>query len=270
MGKAQVPPTNPQVQANLTTKALQTKVQFTDLPANNGKQGNMTWSPSFVLQRLACPALPPSQFNPYVTTDYWESDPTAVNNRLKYDDQGNTNAQAMNAGDEPDFNTSYSWGRRQPYDGVIIYTLPNAYRQAPKNVQMGQVNFTLGQHNGTTAEGQNTWPNVGDATLQLPFVPLAHLDRIVLNPAELVNVAAVKPHEVTHEYDEANRCDRRSQRGANAGLTNNTLGAAPYGKLKYTVDWFDQANSTVATTPSGAMLYRCSACCARRPSWTER
>src|SRR5262249_42716887 len=59
-GQAQIPPPSFEARANLTTKALQAKVQFSDFVNQQ-----MQWSPSFVLQRLACPALPPSQINPY-------------------------------------------------------------------------------------------------------------------------------------------------------------------------------------------------------------
>jgi hypothetical protein len=239
MGAAQVP----DAKANLTSTQLQTKVEFTDV-----KGGQLTtWSPGFVLQRLACPALPPGPLNPFVTVDYWESDPIAVGNRLKYDDQG-MSFNNMSPGTEPDWNTTYGWGRRQPYDGVIKYTDSQHYRQAPQNVQMGHINFTFGQHNGNNAmPEQNPQANwTPGQTLQSPFVPLAHFDRIALNSTELLQVVAVKPHELAHSYYEQSN-------GAGAVPTN---GLDPSNRLWYTADWLDHAQNLNPVATGGSFLYR--------------
>ena len=37
-------------------------------------------------------------------------------------------------------------------------------------------------------------------TLQVPFLPLNHQDRILISPAELLHVVAVKPHELPHMF----------------------------------------------------------------------
>src|SRR5262249_42992570 len=152
---------------------------------------------------------------------------------LKYDDQGNTDM--TNPGQEPDWNTTYSWGRRQPYDAVIKYPPPlpwppvnDSYMQQPQGVAMGKINYTLGQHNGQTAMGQTQWPQQGDKTLELPFRPLAHFDRVLLSPTELFQVVGTKPHELTHEF-----CGPPPAIDPNNGLTLN-------GRLKYLVNWVDQ------------------------------
>jgi hypothetical protein len=245
MGRAIIPG----AQANFTSRALQTKVQFTEYtpPPQPGMPARTTWSPGLVLQRLANPALAPSSTNPYISLDYFESDPVAVNIRLKYDNQGNT-FNTMTPGQEPDWNTTYAWGRRQPHDAVIQYTAPGnpaAYRQTPNGVMATDINHTLGQHNGQTAQNQNTWPQQGDQTLQLPFFPLAHYDRILISPMELMHVSALKPHDLTHEFGEAPNVAP----GANTKLQPNN------GRLKYTVDWLDHGVSAQAAA-QGSYLYR--------------
>ncbi len=103
---------------------------------------------------------------------------------------------------QPDWNTTYAWGRRQPYDGRISWQDPNHYQQAPQaGVQppMGTFGNSFNRHNGRAA---NNYPaaNSQNETLEQPFRPLLHLDRIVLNPAELLHVTAVKPSELTHSF----------------------------------------------------------------------
>ena len=117
------------------------------------------------------------------------------------------------------------------------------YQQKPGGMQAqaGKINHTLGQHNGGTAIGQNQWPQQGDNTLQLPFNPLAHFDRIPLSPADLFHVVGTKPHELTHEY---------------YGAPNDPAypnGLLPNGRLRYTVDWLDHG---VQPGQQGSFLYR--------------
>ena len=195
MGAAAVP-AGGSTTANLTSHALSAKVELTDFTVGP-MGGQPNWSPGFVLQRLACPAMPPGQNNPYVTVDYFETTTAAVGHRVKYDQMG------QGTGMEPDYNTTYAWGRRQPYDGVIKFDMMGQphYRQEPQGVAMGQPNFTLGQHNGRTtmpAQPGANWD--GGQTLQLPFRPLAHFDRNVLNPTELFHVVATRPHEFRYEF----------------------------------------------------------------------
>ena len=192
-GAAQIPSANGGVtKAALTSSALQAKVKLGQdfVPPVGGGQPKMQWSPSLVFQRLACPALPASPSNPWITVDYWESDPTAVNIRLKYDDQGNI-YNAMTPGSEPDWNTTYSWGRRQPYDGVVQYNQPYSYRQQPNGVGQGGINHTFGSHNGRTGAWPAPGPNT-DQNLETPFRPLTHYDRNLLNASELFTVSSAR------------------------------------------------------------------------------
>jgi hypothetical protein len=244
-GAAQVP----DAKANLTSTQLQAKVQFTEFVAPPaGGNPIMLWSPGFVIQRLACPALPPGPLNPYVTLDYFESDPIAVYNRLKYDDQGNT-FNGMSPGTEPDWNTTYSWGRRQPYDAVIKYTDAQHYQQKPgQGAAMGHINFTFGQHNGNNQMPEIT-PNAQwnpGQTLQNPLTPLVHYDRVALNSTELLQVVAVKPHELTHSYYESS--------AGNAAVPSS--GLDPNNRLWYTADWMDHAGNLNPVFTNGGFLYR--------------
>ena len=246
MGRAQIPNPNPVAQAHLTSTQLQSKIQFTEFV-----NGQMQWAPTFILQRLACPGLAPGPFNPYITIDYFDSDPVAVNNRLKYDDMGQPGNPTM-PGVEKDWSETYAWGRRQPYDSVIVYSPPgqppapgqSQYWQTTGMAMMGQINFTLGQHNGDAPMPPAPPPAQWSAgqTLEQPFRPLAHYDRIVLNPSELFHVVGTKPHEFGQEY---------------CGPTqpmNPTSGLRPNGRLKYTLDWLD--HGAPANTPQGTFLFR--------------
>jgi hypothetical protein len=246
-GAAQIP----DAKANLTSDQLQAKVQFTEFPAPAvpGTNPTITWAPGFILQRLACPALPPGPSNPFVTIDYFESDPNAIYNRLKYDDQGNT-YNGMAPGTEPDWNTTYSWGRRQPYDAVIKYTDTQHYRQLPgSGAAMGHINFSFGQHNGNNqvpeAQPNAQW-NPGQ-TLQNPFTPLVHFDRVALNSTELLQVVAVKPHELTHLYYES---------AAGNNPVPSPTGLDPNNRLWYTADWMDHAPNLSPAFANGGFLYR--------------
>jgi hypothetical protein len=252
-GPAQAPQGGTKIStANVTSSMLMAKVKFqTEWIAITHEP---TWSPGFVLQRLACPALPPGPQNPYVTTDYWESNPVAVNDRLKYEDaQGTT----LNMGNPPDWNKTYAYGRRQPYDGVVQYPpVPPAngtiqapgdkYAQQPQGAlaDKNQINWTFGQHNGTSPQQSNTPAKQGDATLELPFRPLAHYDRILLNPTELFHVVANRPHELTHNFF-----------GAIPPITPNS-GLDPNGRLRYTADWLDHGRPPNVMTPQSVLLYR--------------
>jgi hypothetical protein len=248
-GKAQIPG----AQAQVTSKALQTKVILDPNNPVDFKNQQIQWSPGVVLQRLCCPALPPDYqingiaINPYVTVDYWESNQVAVNNRLKYDGDGNP-GDPMNPGQEPDWMSSYAWGRRQPYDGVVLYGQQQSsyYKQLPGGAPAnGTPNHSLGRHNGTD---KNNWPNPGDQTLQLPFIPLAHYDRIVLSPIELFNVTALKPFEVTREFGE-------SPTVLQPGQADYYLDPATR-RLKYTVDWLDHGATPTQPGQQASYLYR--------------
>ena len=205
----------------------------TDVDVNTNRP---KWVPMFVLQRLANPYIqgPPAALvpvsdptNPYITIDYLDPDPTGKSVydhvAFRFDGQrGPASTLVPPDLQQPDLAETYAWGRRQPYDARIKWLDPNAakyYRQQPQPAAgMGKVNHTFGRHNGKPV----TWPgsavpggytggfdqSPGDPpgglqnpdTLQVPFLPLNHMDRILLSPAELLHVTAVKPHELTHFF----------------------------------------------------------------------
>ncbi|HKB03434.1 MAG TPA: hypothetical protein VKD90_14520, partial [Gemmataceae bacterium] len=249
---AQIQNGGQQDQAELTSASLQWEIQRDPMmgdytpPAMVGELGKVTWAPGFVLQRLACPAQPPGPTNPYVTIDYWDNDPVTVGNRLKYDMDGN------GTGMEPPWEQTYAWGRRQPYDAVMMFQgqAPNGqqatalYRQQPNGVAQNP-NHTFWQHNGQAQQRQqnDNWTNLG-TTLEQPFRPLAHYDRVVINPTELFHVVAVRPHEFSQLF--------HGPPGAQPASDGLTTTAPSAGRLKFTADWLDHG----VTNGPGGRLHR--------------
>lgn len=235
------------VTAQMTHRGLQAELQpGADVNVGTNRP---TWAPAFVLQRLANPYLQPNpQSNPYITTDYIDADQSGISmhDRVLNRFDGTRGPSGPEMAPQ-DLNTNYSWGRRQPYDGRINYADPVHFRQgqmAPG--PMGQLGgHSFAGHNMRTA---GNWPapaapgsasdespgNQTNDTLQYPFMPLVHLDRIVLNPAELVHVTACKPHEFTKLFHMSN--------------TTPTNGR----KVAYTADWFDMT----ASGPTSTFLFR--------------
>jgi hypothetical protein len=205
------------------------------------------WAPMFVLQRLANPFIQyagqanvnaPDQPNlpdsAYVTIDYLTPDLTGVS---VYDHAEFTNGKRGpdGPGMRPDLNTTYSWGRRQPYDSLIDFQDQNHYRQGAGGAAQGKIGGqTFGKHNAkngnwpaAAAPGQGNPPGTPfespgsqtNDTLQVPFLPLNHPDRILVSPVELMQIAATKPQELTHSFylvsDPANPGFRRTAFTAN-------------------------------------------------------
>jgi hypothetical protein len=151
------------------------------------------------LQRLACPHLPPNPpagsppgappnpnapYNPYITIDYLDSVPSYDGVRFS-SNEPNTGHTA------PSFSQRFSWGRRQPYAANRFEQMA----QRPSPPLTNQVQNTFFRHNGETN------PFSGNSkTLAYPFDWLIHLDRPLISPAELLNVSAFKPHELTHQF----------------------------------------------------------------------
>ena len=224
------------IQANLTTSNLQIQLDSPSrITATGGEPTDIdvltnrpTWIPGFTLQRLANPFVDPNDPNnpnPYVTIDYLNPDITTTSIYDRVDAWFNGNQPAM----QPDWNTTYSWGRRQPYDAAIDYT-QRARHSAQAQAAMGQISGqTLGKHNGQN----NAFPAPGGGadSLEQPFRPLIHLDRVLLSQAELMHVVAVKPHELTHLYQ-----------------------APPAGqRWQFTANWLDQG---VVAPNRGTYLWR--------------
>jgi hypothetical protein len=192
--------------------------------------GNLP-APSLLLQRLACPHLPPNPLpgrpvdptrplNPYLTVDYLR-DVTP-------------NYAALIGVDGPDeppvkpVRERFSVGKRQPYAAHPSQLKP----QAPKPAAGDQPRHTFFRHN---ADQDTPGPNVQSAPPSYPpFDWLVHLDRPLVSPMELLHVSAYKPHELTQEF------------------------INPQGKLKpfnHRAPWFDE-DLKGANPPQSHRLYR--------------
>jgi hypothetical protein len=123
--------------------------------------------PTLLLQRLACPHLPPQPdptkalYNPYVTVDYMENVPV------------NTSTDGIA--------TRKSVGRQQPYAG----SSGQLVAQAPTPALATQPQHTFFNANSPRTN---------------PFNWLVHPDRQLISPMELLHVSAFKPHELTQQF----------------------------------------------------------------------
>jgi len=143
------------------------------------------------LQRLACPALPPQDkaylpnYNPYVTVDYIPGlNPAYAFTTIK------TRPQAGSSNAVPITNRA-SFGRTQPYGGDS------------KNARLWQSQATA-----QTGQPNNTFFGMNDS-LKGPFEWLVHMDRPLISPAEVLNVSAYKPHELTQKFINSGRSQQR-------------------------------------------------------------
>jgi hypothetical protein len=168
---------------------------------------------TFMLRRLACPALPfnstpGSGYNPYVTVDYIENVPT-------YDGVAidNTGAHAFTP-----WPSRFAWGKKEPYAAWSALSLitqqptPDTTRlrlvpQQPTPALTNQPQHTFFGHNYETyrapvVPGPNTSPapTNSSATLTVPFDWLVQLDRQVVSPVELLQVSGFRPHELTQQF----------------------------------------------------------------------
>jgi hypothetical protein len=205
VGPGPTPATAPtdSVTPSFTTENMQFRIETTSYPAGNPN----TALTDLVLQRLACPHLPPSNLNPYVTVDYMQFNSTTVNasatavvyDGRDYDDSGSGTKLTTTAP-----NTMSSWGRKQPYagkqpDGANTNTLVVAQNPSPPSAT--GIKNTFFRHNG---QSNTTWPaaNAGLApeTLMQPFDWLVHFDRPLVSPVELMQVSVYKPHELMQQF----------------------------------------------------------------------
>jgi hypothetical protein len=193
---------------------------------------------TIVLQRLACPYLPfnntPSVngapnplYNPYITVDYLDAVPT-------YDGRTMV-AGAANPAVVKDYTQRYAWGRKQPYaafNDTPTYnptwptaTPPTPYApvmtdtqvlpqnpdsaNAPPNITPypGEPRHTFFRANGvgnTAPANPSPYPanttGFNGETLTIPFDWLTHIDRQLVNPAELLTVSACRPSQLTQLF----------------------------------------------------------------------
>jgi hypothetical protein len=212
-----------------------------------------------VLQRLACPHLPPDPsptliggapnplYNPYITVDYVEGVPTH-----------NTGSIGIGA--------RYSIGKSQPYAarrsaGGVQANLKNQTPDPapPGGARSGQpqhtflrinsveeVNYTrdvdplIIDYNGDDVAEPPSPAGVGmtPQTLKLPHDWLVHFDRDLISPMELLQVSSYKQHELTQQF----MVDRNSD----GDLTDAN---EPF---QQHVDWFDRRTAAGSTN----RLYR--------------
>jgi hypothetical protein len=186
-------------QANPFPITLAVKEEFANLTTPSSMsyvgppQQNPTASYGLFLQRLACPALPPTGpgvpvYNPYITVDYIEALP--VNNALQYTGSGPNPPANYKL---PQARASY--GRNQPYaadKSQLKAQQPQpALNNAPQN--------TFFRHNGKEA-APPVKPGSLFNTISYPFNWLQHGDRPLISPLEILHVSAFKPHELTQQF----------------------------------------------------------------------
>jgi hypothetical protein len=208
--------------------------------------GNTGTNIVVALRRLACPHLPPDAnvflpsppnppntpnplYNPYVTVDYMDKVPV----------QGST------PGPIPG-NTSY--GKVQPYSGwnadpTVAATSPTVLPPSLYQVQAqapivpgapppgrypDRPQQTFFQHNAQEISlappaAAPVAPNPASPTqtLTLPFKWLTHMDRQLINPAELLHVSAGRPWDLTQSF-----VSNVGGTGANPSLFTVTSAAA--------------------------------------------
>ena len=152
---------------------------------------------TILLRRLACPYLPPQEnpalpgYNPYVTLDYLEEVPT--NDAIEKDQKGARVPAAVNM--------RSAAGRKQPHAA----DKSQVSAQAPASQPAGQPKHTFFKINEPRTN---------------PFQWLVALDRLLVSPAELLQVSAYKPHELTQQF-----------------VTTNAAGAAQ--AYSHRAPWFD-------------------------------
>ncbi|HEX4592200.1 MAG TPA: hypothetical protein VH120_19860, partial [Gemmataceae bacterium] len=165
---------------------------------------------AIMLRRLACPYLDPNPidlnapvvpgqpppllfpdkpFNPYITVDYMNNVPTydAVKNLHSTAGKATPNYPPQNQnGTYTPRNQRYSVGRRQPYAASLIADAP------PNNPN--PINHTFFSHNSATSTQANS------PTLDFPFDWYVHLDRAPSNVMDILQVSAVRPHQLTQQF----------------------------------------------------------------------
>jgi hypothetical protein len=153
---------------------------------------NLLPQPSVLLQRLACPHLPPQPdpakplYNPYLTVDY-ARDVTA-----NY--AAAVGIEGPNAPEPTDVTERCSMGRRQPYAGHPSQLTG----QQPDPPLEDQPQNTFFRHNADKTTPGNNWPEPPDD--YPPFDWLVHLDRPAISVMELLHVSAFKLHELTQQF----------------------------------------------------------------------
>jgi hypothetical protein len=173
-----VKPADPTLTTVYQTANMRVKILATENPAQ--------FFTTVFLRRLAVPTLPPGPNNPYITVDAFHTGTMAqTNDARSYDGAGvNAGFVAVPA--------RKALGRFQPFGAS--QTLPQAPMPAPAN--SAQNTFYRQNSIESTLPIDFTNPN---QTLKT-FDWLAHLDRQVVSPIELLNVSAWKPSQLTDKF----------------------------------------------------------------------
>jgi hypothetical protein len=170
-----------------------------------------------VLQRLACPHLPPNPLpgkpgynpnvpiNPYITTDLLEL--TGTNSAATTQVWDSRRFHETNGAIVPPVAQAnrHSFGRFQPY--AASHPLQRQTPTGPPANPANEAQSTFFRHNSKFNTAPATIP-IGDTLKAGPpngtgFDWLTHLDRVLISPMELLNVSAVKPHELTFWFQHA-------------------------------------------------------------------
>jgi hypothetical protein len=212
-----------QVQDPLTGKPVRSSMTY-EVPAVPAGQltqlGNLNHT--LLLQRLANPYLPPQgdpthpNYNPYITIDYTENVPVNKNIGIQVAADNNGVPQPQPA---PTWTQMYAVGRKQPYaadQNNLVQQKPDSDNNSKNGIQpyAQMPQHTMFRHNGVGNGGAlgNTIPVPGNPagnppqpygnqeTIKVPFDWLVHLDRQLVNPAELWCVAACSPSQLTQLF----------------------------------------------------------------------
>lgn len=189
--------------------------------------------PSLVLRRLANPYMPPqtdaaqADYNPYVTVD--------VINDVKVNDAV-TNATDDKKAVPPAVDKRSSVVRQQPYQETGKKDVGGLFDVSTNTTKdlVNQPQHTFLRHNGTLSEVPVGGINSPDSLLQLPFTSISHLDRQLVNPIELLDVAGCKPAEVTRRFINENDINNMTASVFKTQNNNNFYG--------HKIPWMDDQN----------------------------
>jgi len=211
-----VPPNTPVLRTD--------NMSYTPNWTNASTTDERSYGLTVMLRRLANPYLPPQlnpglpNYNPYVTVDYIPSVPI----------QGVQSTALA------------SFGKRQPYAGLNLLTLPITYGTiapsptSPVSPQAGGGAYTT---TGTTVTS-----TFGVLNSPLPqsghYDWLVHLDRPPISPMELLHVSAWPPYKLTQQFM--------------LGADNTPTVGNIITTFAHYAPWFDAlpAGETLATTPN--------------------